>query len=257
MHEVYAVRFAHFVDRRRSDNFLGGDPSTEPMPIAYFFFVIRGPAGDIVIDTGFDSIMAAKRGRELLICPGEGLRRLGIEPASVRTVVLTHLHYDHCGNQGLFPAARFHLQCAEMAYATGPAMRHRILSNGYEPDDLAETLRRFYERRLVYHEGDAELAPGITLHRVGGHTDGQMVLRVQTRRGRMALASDAVAYFENFARRTPFPALYHVGDALDAMERVSCLADGDDLVIPGHDPALMERFPAASASTSGIAVRLD
>jgi glyoxylase-like metal-dependent hydrolase (beta-lactamase superfamily II) len=257
MHEIYAIQFARFVGRRRTDNFLGGDPSTESMPIAYFFFLVRGPAGDFVIDTGFDAAAAAKRKREFLICPGAALQRLGLPPGNVQTVVLTHLHYDHCGNQSLFPNARFHLQWPEMAYATGPAMRHRALSNGYEPDDLAETLRRFYEGRLVYHDGEAKLAPGITLHRVGGHTDGQMVLRVQTRKGWMVLASDAVAYFENFARRVPFPALYHVGDALDAMERVSELADADDLVIPGHDPALMERYPAASGETQGIVVRLD
>jgi glyoxylase-like metal-dependent hydrolase (beta-lactamase superfamily II) len=256
-HEVYAIRFAHFAARRRSENFLGGDAHDGPMPFDYFVFAVRGPHGVWVVDTGFDADVAMRRGREHLRCPSEGLRAIGIDPDLVENVVLTHLHYDHAGNPGLFPRAQFHLQASEMVYATGPCMCHGMLRVGYDPEDLAHVLRKLFAGRLTYHDGMAELAPGLSLHRIGGHTDGQQVLRVHTRQGWMVLASDAVHFRENFLANRPFPGIYHVGAALDGFQTLRRLADREDLVIPGHDPETMQRFPAATPETAGIAVRLD
>ena len=67
--------------------------------------------------------MAARRQRTFLRCPVQSLALLGIEATTVSDVILTHLHYDHVGNFDRFPAARFHLQEREMAYATGRYMR--------------------------------------------------------------------------------------------------------------------------------------
>jgi glyoxylase-like metal-dependent hydrolase (beta-lactamase superfamily II) len=256
VNEVYAVRFAHHAARTRTENFLGGDPHDAPMPFDYFVFVVRGPSGTVVVDTGFDAKVAAKRGRQHLRCPTEGLRCLGVAPDAVDDVVLTHLHYDHCGNQHLFPRARFHLQAAEMAFATGPCMCHAVLRGGYDPDDIAATVRKLFEGGLTYHDGDGALRPGITVHRVGGHTDGQQVVRVWTRQGWLVLASDATHFFENFERNLPFPWVYHVGATLDGFRRLRSLASAETLVIPGHDPEIMARFPTVKGA-EGIAVRLD
>lgn len=255
VHRVSAIRFAHFTGRKRSENFLGGDAHDGPMPFDYFVFVIEGVAGPIVVDTGFTAEVAKRRNREFLLCPGEGLRRIGVDPAAAKDVVLTHLHYDHCGNQHLFPQARFHLQTAEMAYATGPCMQHGMLRVGYDPDDLAATIRQLFAGRVVFHDGDADIADGISLHRIGGHTDGQMAVRVRTARGWLVLASDAAHFHENYTSRRPFPWVYHVGATLAGFERLKALADHDDLVIPGHDPGIMTRFPAVPGA-EGIAVRL-
>ncbi|MGO4678035.1 N-acyl homoserine lactonase family protein [Bosea sp. 2YAB26] len=257
IHEVYAIRFAHHAARRRSENFLGGDAHDGPMPFDYFVFVIRGPSGAVVVDTGFNADVARTRGRQHLRCPSEGLALLGIEPASIRDVVLTHLHYDHCGNQHLFPQARFHLQTSEMAYATGPCMCHGMLRGGYDPEDIAATVRKLFEGRVAYHTDEGMLAPGITLHRVGGHTEGQQVVRVKTRKGWLVLASDATHFFENFERDIPFPWIYNVGATLEGFKRLRELASDPRLVIPGHDPQIMERFPAASEAAKGIVARLD
>lgn len=255
IHQVHAIRFAHFAGRKRTENFLGGDPHDAPMPFDYFVFLITGPAGPILVDTGFTAEVAARRGREHLICPGEALRRLGVDPAEIVDVVLTHLHYDHCGNQHLFPNARFHLQAAEMAYATGPCMGHAGLRLGYDPDDLAATIRQLFSGRVVFHEGDADIADGVSLHLIGGHTNGQMAVRVLTARGAVVLASDAAHFHENYLTRRPFPWVYSVGDTLKGFSRLKALAGSDDLVVPGHDPGTMGRFPSV-AGMEGVAVRV-
>lgn len=256
--EAYAVRFAHFAGRRRVENFLGGDPHDGPMPFDYFVFALRAGARTIVIDTGFDAATAARRGRTHLRCPSEGLAAIGIATSTVADVVLSHLHYDHSGNQHLFPAARFHLQEAEMAYATGRCMTHGLLRVGYDPEDIAATVRRLFEDRLVFHAGDSEMAPGVTLHHVGGHTRGQMVVRAETASGPLVIASDAVHFHENLTRHLPFPFVTDVAATLDGFRRARALAGGDmDRVIPGHDPGIMARFPAARAGLEGIVARLD
>ena len=255
-YEVYAIKFAQHEARMRSENFLGGDPHEGPMPFNYYVFVVRGASGAVVVDTGFDRDVSRRRGRDFLRCPSEGLRLLGIAPGDIRDVVLTHLHYDHCGNQHLFPNARFHLQAAEMAYATGPCMCHRMLRGGYDPEDIAVTVRHLFAGRVLYHEGDGHVASGLSVHKIGGHTSGQQVVRVRTRKGWLVLASDATHFFENFERDVPFPWVLDVGATLEGFKRLRALASDDALVIPGHDPEIMERFPALPGA-EGVVARLD
>jgi len=100
-YRIYAVRYAHH-DRRAHENFLQGDPhDTAPMPLDYFVWAVVGESRTFVFDTGFDKAMAQQRGREFLLPPGEGLQAIGIDPASVKDVVISHMHYDHTGNNGI------------------------------------------------------------------------------------------------------------------------------------------------------------
>jgi len=108
----------------------------------------------------------------------------------------------------------------------------------------------------VYHDGTAELAPGITLHRVGGHTRGLQVVRVHTQRGWVVLASDAAHFYANWQERRPFPIVDNVAAYLDAFTTIEALAGSPQHVIPGHDPQVLARYPAARAGLAN-AVRVD
>jgi glyoxylase-like metal-dependent hydrolase (beta-lactamase superfamily II) len=66
-------------------------------------------------------------------------------------------------------------------------------------------VRHVFSERVTFHAGDGEVAPGVTLHRVGGHSDGLQVVRVETARGPVVLASDAFALLRNMHRSSPFP----------------------------------------------------
>lgn len=255
-YEVTAIRYATREARRR-DNFLGGDPRDAPMPMDYFVYALVGDGRSIVVDTGFSARAAAARGRGALRCPVESLRLIGIDPAEVRDVVLTHLHFDHAGNCDLFPKARFHLQRQEMAYAMGPEMRFPRLASAFDAEDLCTMLRLNFAGRLCFLDGDAEFAPGITLHRLGGHSAGLQCLRVNTRRGPVVLASDVAHFYENLETGRVVAGAYHVGEMLEGLERLAELAPSPRHIIPGHDPAVMRRYPAAMPSLAGIAVRLD
>jgi len=255
-YEIYAIKYAHH-ERNAGANFLGGDPHDGPMPMDYFVWLIRGQGREIVVDTGFNAVVAAKRGRRITLPVEEGLRRMQVEPAGVKDVVITHLHYDHVGNFDLFPQATYHLQDLEMQYATGRCMAVEAMRQAYELEDVVGMVRRVYAGRVRFHGGDAELAPGVTLHHVGGHTLGLQIVRVATRRGWVVLASDASHYYANMEQSRPFPIVYNVGDMVEGWRRAQSLAESPGHVIPGHDPLVMERYPAPATPLQGVVVRLD
>ena len=255
-YELYAIKYAHHA-RRASENFIGGDPHDGPMPLDYFVWLVRGEGREIVVDTGFSAAMAAKRQREHLRCPSEGLRLLGCDARAVQDVVITHLHYDHVGNFDLFPAATLHLQDLEMNYATGRHMGQPVFRGAYEVEDVAGMVRRVYAGRVRFHDGDADLAPGLSLHLIGGHTMGLQVVRVATRRGRVVLASDASHFYANMEQERPFPIVFSVADMVEGYRRLRELADSAGHIIPGHDPLVLARYPAPSKGLEGVVARLD
>ena len=256
LYEVYAVKYAHH-ERRAGENFIGGDPHDGPMPLDYFVWLVRGGGRELIVDTGFSAAVAAKRGRQHLRCPTEGLRLLGVDAAGVNDVVITHLHYDHVGNFELFPRAKLHLQDLEMRYATGRYMCHDCFRGAFEVEDVVGMVRRVYDGRVEFHDGDAELMPGVSVHLVGGHTMGLQVVRVATRRGAVVLASDASHFYANMEQVRPFPIVWSVAAMVDGYRRLRELAESPEHIIPGHDPLVMQRYAAPARELEGIAVRLD
>jgi glyoxylase-like metal-dependent hydrolase (beta-lactamase superfamily II) len=200
--------------------------------------------------------MARKRGRQLVRPVADGLKAVGIDPAHVRDVILSHMHYDHAGNIPLFPNARFHIQDAEMAFVTGRAMCHAHIRQPFEPEHVSHMVHRIFDDRVQFHDGIGELAPGITLHKVGGHTKGLQVVRVLTRRGWVVLASDAAHLYANIERNHPFPIVVDVDDYLEAFKTIRRLASSDAHIVPGHDPLVLPQYPPARTGLAGV-VRLD
>jgi glyoxylase-like metal-dependent hydrolase (beta-lactamase superfamily II) len=256
-YEVYAIRYARHEARRASANFIGGDEHDGPSPLDYFVWLVRGEAGTFVVDTGFDAAAAAERGRRLITPVGDGLTVLGVDHSTVADVIVTHMHYDHAGNHHLFPAARYHLQDAEMAFCTGRAMTHAALRHAYSVGDVAEMVGKVFRGRVAFHAGDTELAPGLSLHLIGGHTAGMQAVRVWTRRGWLVLASDAAHFYANMDEGRPFPIVHDVAAMLEGHRALKALASADDLVIPGHDPLVLARFPPARPELAGHIARLD
>src|SRR2546428_2635566 len=170
-HEIYAIRYGHH-DRKSSENFIGGDPHDVLQPLDFYVWAIVGTSGAIILDTGFDAAMGKKRQRELIKPVDEGLKAIGVDPSAVETVIVSHMHYDHSGNYDLFPRARYHLQDREMAYATGRCMCHPVIRNSFEPDYVVSMVRKVFAGRVTFHDGDGVVAPGVTVHHIGGHTKG-------------------------------------------------------------------------------------
>jgi len=242
-YEIFAIKYAE-ADRTARDCFLMPDPHDGPMPMDYFVWLIRGEGRIVLLDTGFNEARARARRRKLLRCPTKGLEVLGVKPDAVRTVILSHLHYDHAGNLDLFPNAEFIIQDAEVQFATGRYMRYKAARQAFEADDVSRLIHANYAGQVRFFDGDGELFPGINLHLVGGHSRGLQAVSVNTRRGRVVLASDAAHYYANITRGNPFPIVADVPQNCESHERLFQLAGSLDRLIPGHDPLVTQRYPA-------------
>jgi glyoxylase-like metal-dependent hydrolase (beta-lactamase superfamily II) len=242
---IDAIRYARH-ERPASANFSTPvDDHDLPMPLDYFVWAIhREGQPPVIVDTGFGEKAAAARGRTITRPLVEGLRDAGIDHLLVEDVILTHLHYDHAGSLSLFPNARFHVQDAEMAAATGRTMCDHHTRAPFDGEPVAQLVRKLYADHVVFHDGDAEFAPGISLRLCPGHTAGLMVVACETARGTVVLASDAAHLYANIARKLPFPIFIDEAEYRAAQARALELAGGSlDHLIPGHDPLVLACFP--------------
>lgn len=254
-YKLYAIRYATR-DGRRPDHFLDGDPHNVAMPMDYFVWVAVGNDKTFVIDTGFTKEVAEKRKRTFLFCPIQALSKLGIEAADVSDVIITHLHYDHAGNFDRLPNACFHIQEKEIQFATGRHMRFPNMSRPFEIEDVCKIIHLNYNQRVKMYTGFTELSPGIRLHPTGGHTEGLQFVSVHTARGWVAIASDVSHFYANVDENRPFRLAVHVGNMMEGFEKLRSASSSPEHIIPGHDPQVMNRYPAASKDLAGTVVAL-
>ncbi|MFB9831902.1 N-acyl homoserine lactonase family protein [Actinoallomurus acaciae] len=257
-HEVIAVRYGTRATRK-SEVYLHfglyGEPDA-PTDMDYFFWVVRGAGRTVLVDCGFNERSGTRRGRTMLCPPAEALARLGVRPADVSQVVVTHAHYDHIGNLDLFPSAEVVIARREYAFWTGPVADRPLFMTSAEADDLDALRRAVEDGRVSLVEGRHTVAPGIEVLEVGGHTPGQLVVLVTSADGDVVIASDALHYYEELELDRPFT---HVAD-LPAMyagfETLRELAGDGRPLVAGHDPEVMRRFPALTGEAAGLAVRV-
>jgi glyoxylase-like metal-dependent hydrolase (beta-lactamase superfamily II) len=228
-----------------------GDYHNTPTKMSYFVWLVTNGTHSLVVDLGFTEAVGTRRGRQFLRCPTAGLALLGVDCTRVEHVVLSHFHYDHVGNYALFPQATFYVQDEEMRFCTGRYVPYGAFRHAVEVDDVVALVRYNYEGRLHFVDGEQEILPGISVHKVGGHTAGMQIITVQTAAGRAVLASDASHYYHNIADNVPFMVLHDLPGMYHAFERIRELADKPELIIPGHDPMVLERLkPVAEGIVS-------
>jgi glyoxylase-like metal-dependent hydrolase (beta-lactamase superfamily II) len=169
------------------------------------------------------------------------LQRLGLTPADIDTVVLSHLHWDTATNADLFRNADILVHARELAYAETPAAH----ATGTQPY-LARALNRLRIRPV---SGESELAPGLRVVELPGHTPGSIGLLV----GDELLAGDAVAGARAAATGEPdLPAADFI-QARSSIARALTLAP---TIYPGHDRPFRLGPPIAYVGDYQLRIRL-
>lgn len=255
-YEVYAIKYGERVGTRGSI-FVHGDPHDAPLPMDYFVWVIKNADRTVVLDIGFSKEEGERRKRTCLRCPAESLQLVGVDANEVEHVIISHMHYDHVGNIEKFPKATFHIQDEEMSFVTGRAMTHAPLRHSFVLSEVVGMVTALYGDRVVFHDGDEDVFPGISVHHMPGHTRGMQSVRVHTKRGWVVLAADAAHYYESITDGTPFMTHENLFLMLESFRRLKTLAPDVAHIVPGHDPDVVNRYPAPSPDLKGIVVRLD
>jgi glyoxylase-like metal-dependent hydrolase (beta-lactamase superfamily II) len=253
-YEVLAVRYGvwHTSKRHIYHSFDVYHDADEPVQIDYFFWVIRNSDRTIVVDTGFRPDVAQRRRRELVTPVPDALRTAGVDPADVSHVVLTHFHYDHIGNLDLFPDSQVITGGLEFDFWTGEIAEQPIFCTAVEADEVDLVRKAQADKRLILVPEDEPQLPGISFREVTGHTPGQIVVEVQTAGKPVLLASDASHMYEEFEKERPFHIASSLPDMYTGLKWLRQRSE-DAMVIPGHDPEVMRRFPVEDEIIARIA----
>lgn len=215
-----------------------GERSAERVAIPVTCYLIRTGDGIILFDTGVSprAVPGLLR-RDPLARFGDDdllvhrLDSLGLEPADIDLVVLSHLHFDHAGGADIFPSSELIAQKDEYAYAQYPA---QFFADFYyrKNFDLPG-----YRWRLL--NGDTELVPGITALRSDGHTPGHQSLLVELpETGPVILAGDCCYWQRSIDEEIPPGVVWDPTRAMHSIQRLKTLARlTGGRIFPSHDPA--------------------
>jgi len=252
-YEVYAIRYATMPDFPAAELVSGADRARK-LDIAMMIWLVRGDGHNILVDSGFYHERFFKEWKiKDFIKPSDALTRLGLKPEDITDVVITHMHWDHVDGIDLFPKARIWVQKEELEYYAGEAWETKDTSDGVDAQDVLELVRVNTEGRVGLVHGDAqEILPGLTCYTGGKHTYQSQYLGVNTVGGTVVLASDNMYLYENMERHVPIAATLDAASNLRAQDRMKRLATRPEWVIPGHDPALFDRFPKTATGVVRI-----
>lgn len=159
----------------------------------------------------------------------EALRSRSLGPDDIDLLVLSHLHFDHALNADLFRRAKVLVAKDEWAYAQSPHP-----DDDFVPAGIVHLIGGL-DPELI--EGEAELAPGVTLFPAPGHTPGCMAVRLDgTAHGTVVLAADAIKHVREAITGETEHAFTPPGVAAATIARI---VDTADRIVPGHFPELV------------------
>jgi len=246
-YEIYAIRYATLPAFDVADLVAGADPARK-LDIAMMIWLVRGNGHNILVDSGFyhDRFFKDWHVNDF-IKPSDALKPLGVKPEEITDIIISHMHWDHSDGMDLFPNARVWIQKDELQYYAGEAWQTKQAHDGIDADDVLTLVKLDTLGRVGLVNGDAqEILPGITCYTGGRHTYASQYVGVSTKAGIVILASDNMYLYENLEKHVPIAATLDAASNLRAQDRMKQLAANPSLIIPGHDPAVMTKFPSVA-----------
>ncbi len=252
-YEIYAIQYATIPDFPVSQ-LVAGAESARKLDIAMMVWLVRGNGRNILVDSGFYREQFFRQWRVTgFVKPSEALARVNLQPEDITDVIVTHMHWDHADGMDLFGKARIWMQKEELEYYAGEAWQSRRTHGGIDPDDVLAAVKLNVEGRVGLVHGDAqEILPGVTCYTGGKHTYASQYVGVNTAAGTVVLASDNMYLYENLEKHLPIAATLDAESNLRAQDRMKQLAASPRLIVPGHDPAVMTRFPNPAPGVAKI-----
>ncbi len=252
-YEIYAIRYATIPDFA-VNQLVAGAEAGRKLDIAMMVWLVRGNGRNILVDSGFYREQFFKQWHvNDFVKPSDAVKRAGVQPEDITDVIITHMHWDHADGMDLFPKAKIWLQKDELQYYAGEAWQSRRTHGGIDPDDVIAAVKLNMQGKVGLVNGDAqEILPGVTCYIGGKHTYASQFVTVNTAAGTVVLASDNMYLYENLEKHVPIAATLDADSNLRAQDRMKQLAAGPQFVIPGHDPAVMTKFPNPTPGVAKI-----
>jgi len=247
-YEVYAIRFGTLPQFRVSGLIQGADQSRR-LDIPVMVWLLKGSDGRrVLVDSGFYQQKFVDQWKvQHFRTPAAAVAAAGVKAEEVTDIIISHAHWDHVGGANLFPKATIWIQKDEYNYYLGEAWHSRNTHGGIDPQDMAALLEINTEGRLRFVNGDdQEILPGIRCYTGGRHTYASQYVGVRTAGGTAVMTSDNVYLYENIEKHLPIAQTLDAKSNLAAQDRIRQLASDPSLIVPGHDPAVFERYPTVA-----------
>jgi glyoxylase-like metal-dependent hydrolase (beta-lactamase superfamily II) len=226
------------------------------LPISTF---LAGVLDDATVDAPF-AMCVAQRGEDVVMMDAGFVRtelgaafntqgwteyaallaEIGLKPEQVDYVTISHMHWDHTGGTSRFPNAKFIVQRDELEFAAGAMPSNSAARSHFNATDVLDLVKLNWEGRVLLVDGDVEgLVPGLDAYLTPGHTNGTMTICLDTKKGRVCYASDAIYTYRNLDEDIPIGIALNVGQAVESYKKIRRVLRGGTL-IPGHEPKLFE-----------------
>lgn len=247
VYDAFAIRFGILPGFPVSGLVAGAD-RTRTLDIPVMVWLLKGSNGrQVLFDSGFYHQQFLDQWKpQNFRSPAAAVEAAGVKADAITDVIISHAHWDHVDGVDLFPRATVWIQRDEYTYYTGEAWHARNTHGGVFAEDMLALLRINTEGRLRFVNGDdQEVLPGIRAYIGGKHTYASQYVTARTEAGTVVLASDNIYLYENLERHAPIAQTLDAASNLKAQDRIRTLASSQRLIVPGHEPAIFERFPSA------------
>jgi glyoxylase-like metal-dependent hydrolase (beta-lactamase superfamily II) len=244
-YQIIPIKTGEFTQAEKSNFTYMIDQGTK-LVAPILMYLIKGRDKLILVETGGSDEEWARKYHHPIRQkeeekPLNALKLLGVNPEDIEIIVNTHLHWDHCFNNKLFPKAKIYVQIREMECAINPLPPQYVYYESYQIKMFPQWLNAL--DKIVSIDGDYVLCDGIELVTLPGHTPGLQGVLVNTDDGKYLIAGDAAPLFENWegnAMHAHIPSGIHYSlpeyyETIKKMERIC------QHVLPGHDNKVFAR----------------
>jgi glyoxylase-like metal-dependent hydrolase (beta-lactamase superfamily II) len=215
----------------------------DELELVYPFWILRNGKTTTLIDTGFSSQMAQARGVFDFRSAGDVLAELGVDPSEIRSIVISHLHYDHFSVPQRYPNAVFYIQSDDIDYFTGRGRAHPAFHSA-DPEAIDQIADLRAAGRIQSMSGDFSVG-GIDVLHVGGHTPGHQISVIELGGKPLVFACDASHFYANLETRTPTSIIHNYDNYQRGFSTIATLA-AKGRWFPGHDPKMLEQLDRVS-----------
>jgi N-acyl homoserine lactone hydrolase len=153
-------------------------------------FLIKHPAGAGIIDTGYGDGEILKDYRAVNAPVAAALRQHDVDPSDIRWIINSHLHFDHCGQNAVFPHTPVYVQRGEYERRN-------------DPDYTVVEWLNYAGARWELLDGDRQIMPGVRTVTTPGHTPGHQSIEIETTAGPALMTGDACWTVEMLEGQAP------------------------------------------------------
>jgi glyoxylase-like metal-dependent hydrolase (beta-lactamase superfamily II) len=253
-YEIYA--FEYFVPASKAplSTIAIGSTSKDTVSFSYYFWFLNGDNGrKVLVDVGFIQDYSKPFNGTNYIRPDSALQRIHVSPDEITDIIITHPHQDHIGGLPLFKTGTIWIQRNDYLYFTGDGWQKDADHRGFNKGDVLNIVQANIDGRVKFINGDnIEIIPGIRVFTGSKHTFESQHLLVDTKSDKVLLASDDSWFYVNIEEELPIPLTMDTVAYTTQLKKMKTLVSNKDLIIPGHDPLVMSKFPKVAGGVVRI-----